>query len=50
MSNLSNRGKADIFAGNLPPLLPALAVIEKCFGNSPEFKKWSPKLKDGVVI
>lgn len=28
--------------------LPALDVIEKCFGSSPEFKKWSPKLKDTV--
>lgn len=25
---------------------PALDVIEKCFGKSPEFKKWSPKLKE----
>lgn len=26
----------------------ALDVIEKCFGSSPEFKKWSPKLKEMI--
>jgi len=26
----------------------ALDVIEKCFGNKPEFKKWAPKLKEMI--
>merc|ERR1712151_1432682 len=26
----------------------ALDVIEKCFGNKPEFKKWTPKLKEMI--